>query len=176
MKLIKTPFSYSRQNLLSTKSNDGMQNTLERSNNSSERPQPYYYLPPNMGAKQNTIPHDSTNSSEDTTPRQRLSFKTAISRTNAATSVPPDVLNVNQVPKANDDLPDFSLHTLTSNDGDSNLASNFQHPFLNIQSFGNANSSNYNISDEYAYKESVLENGRNRNEWQDEALNEHSAK
>lgn len=92
-------------------------------------------------------------SSEEMTPRRR---KSAPQRT--SNTVPPDVLNVNQIQKIGSDFSQFL------NENGAEAAS-----FINGVGFNETASNNSNSSEDFEYKEA----GRNRNEWREEASNEH---
>lgn len=142
-------FSYSRQNLLSNKSfQNTTTSTSERSNNSTIE------WPEIASVKLNPTQRDS---SEEMTPRRRKSAQQRTSNT-----VPPDVLNVNQIQKIGSD---FSQFLMTGrNENEAEAAS-----FINVVGFNETASNNSNSSEDFEYKET----GRNRNEWREEASNEH---
>lgn len=149
-----TTSSYSRQNLLSNKSNEGFQNTAstsERSNNSTME------WPEVSSIKLNSVQRDSTNSSEATTPRHRRG-KAPTAR--AGSTVPPDVLNVNQIQKIRTDFSQFLMGD--TNDNEAEAAS-----FVHV-GFNETCSNNSNGSEEFEFKDGE----RNRNEWRDDGSTE----
>lgn len=97
-------FSYSRQNLLSNKSNEGPQNSLvDRTHNTLDRPNPFEVHPIPKSNMQQLSPQ------ENVPPPQRSCVKPCrrYPNTNIAV-VPPDVLNINQNIK-NEGLPSLPV-------------------------------------------------------------------
>lgn len=137
-----TNFSYSRQNLLSNKT---FQNTA--SNNSTIE------WPEIASLKLNPTQRDS---SEETTPRHRRLKGGPQQR--ASNTVPPDVLNVNQIQKIGTDFSQFLVADRNENE---------EAGFVSV-GFNETASNDSNSSAEYEYKETE----RNRNEWREEASNE----
>ncbi|XP_017773228.1 PREDICTED: uncharacterized protein LOC108560270 isoform X4 [Nicrophorus vespilloides] len=145
--------SYSRQNLLSTKNTEGLQNasTLfgDRSNTSLQGLSLALSQPTQ---KQNTESQESVpggSVSLENTPgrfRANVSRQRSNSSVGVASAVPPDVLNVNQ--KTNDFPLDFG------NTGFSTLS--------NV--YGNTSFESHDT-----FKDTVPTNRRNRNEWHDDA-------
>lgn len=124
--------SYSRQNLLSTKSNDGTQNaSSDRSHNSVERSNSYT-LPSASVPKLNTEHQDSANTSVENTPRRRACFKTirvtSGENIDIVHNIPPDVLNVNQSQKSNENHDLFDVAASLNHDSFSGAESSSSFP------------------------------------------------
>lgn len=110
--------------------------------------------------KLNPTQRDSTNTSEETTPRHRRVKSVVQTRTTPGNTVQPDVLNVNQIQKEGTDFTQFLL--TDTNDNEAEAPS-----FLNI-GYNETLSNNSNGSEEFEFKEGE----RNRNEWRDEGSSE----
>jgi hypothetical protein len=140
-------FSYSRQNLLSTKSNEGFQNisTLEqRSNN------PFAMISMSKSNSDHT-------SSQENTPLRRAQFGRNSSDNRNNSAVPPDVLNVN--------------HNVNKSTDPRNLNEN-DYAFA----YNEIGSNNCNIPEEQIFKECVSEPTSRRNEWHEEQVEEQHPK
>ncbi|KAK9731505.1 hypothetical protein QE152_g13600 [Popillia japonica] len=109
--------SYSRQNLLSTKSNEGIQNqsatgggySVERTtNNITDRCQSYTF-PSFSTQKRNPNQQESSNSSADNTPKRKTALKTSRHSVNTENivNVSADVVNVNDVHRKSHDNNDL---------------------------------------------------------------------
>jgi hypothetical protein len=139
--------NYSRQNLLSTKSNEGFQNisTLEqRSNN------PFAMISMSKSNSDHT-------SSQENTPLRRAQFGRNSSDNRNNSAVPPDVLNVN--------------HNVNKSTDPRNLNEN-DYAFA----YNEIGSNNCNIPEEQIFKECVSEPTSRRNEWHEEQVEEQHPK
>jgi len=157
--------SYSRQNLLSTssKSNEGLQNpasvasVLERSNTYDRSHS--FPLHPFTVPKLNMVHNESTNASDESTPRRHLFFNKTpqnLGSSNKSTSAnPPDVLNINHnsPPKTNDHHGLSREIPLDLNGTENNL-------LLDINGAGA-------VGDAQSFKDYSIGSQRNRNEWHD---------
>ncbi|KAJ8909739.1 hypothetical protein NQ315_013543 [Exocentrus adspersus] len=167
---LPTSFSYSRQNLLSTKNNDVLQTppSLDRSNISNERGNPFSL----MTFSKSNSEQDSTSTSQENTPQRksRQEVRLRMSRhgnTNVSSVIPPpDVLNVNHNSKLNGHFDLSSSHQENNEDVNMGLM------LLNLNSYNEACSNNSNISEEHTFKESIPEQSLTRNEWNDEVNEE----
>lgn len=170
-------FSYSRQNLLSTKNNDGFQNlpsSLDRSNASSttDRPIPFTI----MSLSKSNSEQESTRTSQENTPQRCAPIRPPRHMENFSTTSaipPPDVLNVNHnITKVNEpqqiDLSSPSLNAQQNND-DLNLG--FQMLF---NAYNDTGSTHSNISEEQIFKDCIPEQCRRRNEWNNDVVVEES--
>ncbi|RZC42460.1 SCP-1 and/or EzrA domain containing protein [Asbolus verrucosus] len=152
--------SYSRQNLLSTKSNEGFQNNVN----------PFALI---SLSKSNSDQTTSANASQENTPHRRSQFvRNSTNRNNSG--VPPDVLNINHnVNKTNDLSVDLSANQRNPNENESNLC---YHYLNNAFSYNEISSNNSNISEEHIFKECIPENAIRRNEWHEEQIEEQHPK
>lgn len=161
--------SYSRQNLLSTKSNEGLQNqstTSERPNNSGERCQVFNF-PSLSTQKRNPTHQESSNSSAENTPRRKTLLKSPRHslNTDTMTTIPPDVLNINEAQTSqklneNNDLMEMPLQI-----GFEPFANTFEHP--------DSSTNNSNVSETQESKNyPTLSSQRNRNEWNNDVNND----
>ncbi|KRT84287.1 hypothetical protein AMK59_1544, partial [Oryctes borbonicus] len=153
--------SYSRQNLLSSKSNEGLQNqssATERTSNTTERCS--YTLPSFSTQKRNPTQQDSLNSSIDNTPKRKTTFKSPrqpLNTESIASSIPPDVLNVNEIQishhksNENSDLMELPLQL--------GLFEQF------TDTFDHLTTTNTNRPETHDCKNCIVPNQRNRNEW-----------
>lgn len=154
-------FSYSRQNLLSTKSNEGIHNqvsTTDRSNNTAERCQSYAF-PTSSSQKYNPTHHESSNSSVDNTPKRKTMFKSSRPSLNTENivNVSLDAVNVSEVQsshKSNEhnDLMEIPLQISFEPHTDT-----FEH----LETSAN----NLNTSQSHNCKNCSVTTQRNRNEW-----------
>lgn len=153
--------SYSRQNLLSTKNSELMQNcqsSLERSdrpNTIVERTNPFTLL---TFSKSNSE-QDSTSTSQENTPQRRGTFRHENAR------VQPDVLNINQaLHKSNEhlDLP-TTAHITHQQENNENINQGYQ-TLLNLNAFNDNSSNHSNLSEEHS-RECVSQEPRQHNDW-----------
>lgn len=150
-------FSYSRQNLLSTKNSEVLQNChssierTDRPNTITERTNPFTL----MTFSKSNSEQDSTSTSQENTPQRRGTFQQENVR------IQPDVLNVNQAShKVNEHFDLSTTSGITHQDNNENVGQGFQ-MLLNL----NDNSSNHsNVSEEHI-RECVPEHSRRHNEW-----------
>ncbi|GJQ75219.1 hypothetical protein Trydic_g9819 [Trypoxylus dichotomus] len=154
--------SYSRQNLLSSKSNEGLQSqssATERTTNTTERCS--YTLPSFSTQKRNPTQQESLNSSVDNTPKRKTVFKSPgqpLSTESIVSSIPPDVLNINEIQisqhksNENNDLVELPLQI-----GFEAFTDAFDHLSTSI------NASRPETQD---CKNCTISTQRNRNEWQ----------
>ncbi|KAJ8928406.1 hypothetical protein NQ314_019041 [Rhamnusium bicolor] len=161
--------SYSRQNLLSTKNSEVLQNppaSLDRSNAVNERTNPFTL----MSFSKSNSEQESTSTSQENTPQRRGPFR-PLRHENANTSVipPPDVLNINHnVTSKMNEQSELSASDQQDNE-DINLG--FQ-MLLNLNGYNDTSSNHSNISEEHIFKECGPEQCRRRNEWNDEVHEE----
>ncbi|KAL3266031.1 hypothetical protein HHI36_010218 [Cryptolaemus montrouzieri] len=117
--------SYSRQNLFSTKSNDGFQNSLliDRTNNVASRSTPFEVHSMPKSTSQHVTPQENAPQRSCVKPSRRYT------NTNIAV-VPPDVLNINQNVK-NEGLPLPPVQNENRGGNDSNSSSPNRSPYSN---------------------------------------------
>ncbi|XP_018572470.1 pericentriolar material 1 protein isoform X2 [Anoplophora glabripennis] len=160
--------SYSRQNLLSTKNNEVLQNPscLDRSNISNERTNPFSL----MTFSKSNSEQDSTSTSQENTPQRRgPSFRLGRhENTNVSVIPPPDVLNVNHNSKVNGHL-DLSSSAHHDNTEDVNIGLQM---LLNLNAYNDTCSNHSNLSEEQIFKECIPGQSLRRNEWNDEVSEE----
>lgn len=174
-------YSYSRQNLLSTKSNEGIQNqsatgggySVERTtNNITDRCQSYTF-PSFSTQKRNPNQQESSNSSADNTPKRKTALKTSRHSVNTENivNVSADVVNVNDVHRKSHDNNDL-MEEISVPIGFEPFADAFA-DHLDTAVVVN-NNSNRTADNTHNCKNCSAPSLRNRNEWHNNTNSETS--